>query len=250
MESIAIDRDVRRDLAGQGFAWIPRAAWSLGPPLLPHWQRLCADWDRLEPDRYLAGGAKFRLRRYGRYYWSPADDALEALPHEPYFQPEDENPYAGGVVREFAPLLPETVHNPFLHALVRSTFACLPVADDKRGRAWEVRVHQIRIVASPGEPGLPAPEGVHQDGTDFLTLHLVRRHNVVGAETTIYDLDRNPVWRSTLREALDSLILEDSRVLHGVTPVRSAGGRTAGTRDVLGVDFIVSPRPRPPVGLP
>ena len=247
MELIGIDQPVQREIADQGFAWIPRAAWSIGPSLEPHWQRLCQDWDHLEPDRYLEGGAKFRLRRYGRFSWSPVDDTLAALPHEPYFQPEDENSYAGGIVRDFAPLLPGTVHNPFLHALVRATFACLPIARARQGQTWEVRIHQIRIVATPGAPGQPAPEGIHQDGTDYLTLHLVRRQNLVGGESTIYDLARKPIGRYTLREALDSLILEDPRVMHGVTPVHSADGRTLATRDMLGVDFIFNPRLRRPV---
>jgi hypothetical protein len=250
MDSLGINGDVRRAIAAQGFAWVPRAAWAVGPRLAPHWQRLCEDWDRLEPDHYLQNGARFRLRRYGRYRWSPADDWLSPLAHESYFQPADENAYAGGVARQFAPLLPDTVHNPFLCALVRLTFACLPVAGDSREAAWEVRVHQIRIVASPGEPGLPAPEGVHQDGTDFLTLHLVRRRNVVGAETTIYDLDRRPIACHTMREPLDALILEDPRVLHGVTPVHAADGRTPGTRDLLGIDFVKSLRPQAAGSLP
>jgi hypothetical protein len=241
MKQIIIDQDVRRGIASRGFAWIPRSAWSIGPHLEPDWQRLCNDWDHLELDRYLENGAKFRRRRYGRFSWSPADDALTALPHERYFQPEDENSYAGGVARDFAPLLPGTVHNPFLHALVRTTFDCLPLADDRQGKSWEVRIHQVRIVASPEEPGLPAPEGIHQDGTAFLTLHLVRRHNVAGGESTIYDLDRKPIEQYTMRETLDSLILEDPRIMHGVTPVKSADGRTAGTRDLLGVDFIYLP---------
>jgi hypothetical protein len=200
----------------------------------------------LELDRYLKEAATFRLRRYGRFYWSPGSDVLEALPDESYFQPKHENAYAGGTVRHFAPLLPESRRNPFLGALVRSTFACLPVRGTSEPATWEVRIHQVRIVASPGVPGLPAPEGIHQDGTDFLTLHLVRRHNVVGGESTIYDLDRKPLQRFTMREALDSLILEDPRIMHGVTPVHCADGRTLGTRDVLGVDFIRSPDlPRP-----
>jgi hypothetical protein len=247
MELITIGQNVRRDLAGQAFAWIPRAAWSIGPLLEPYWQRLCEDWDHLELDRYLEHGATFRRRRYGRYYWSPGSHELLPLPHEPYFQAEEENAYAGGMVREFATLLPDTVHNPFVHALVRSTFACLPVAGDRQDATWEVRIHQIRIVASPEEPGLPAPEGIHQDGTDFLTLHLVRRHNIVGGESTIYDLDRKPIQRYTMRETLDSLILEDTRIMHGVTPVHSADGRTLGTRDLMGVDFIYCPRLQRPV---
>jgi len=246
MQLITIAPEVRRDIARRGWAWILSAAWSIGPHLEPHWQRLCEDWDHLELDRYLERGAKFRLRRYGRYSWSPAHDVLEPLPNEAYFQPDDENPYAGGIAREFAPLLPATVHNPFLHALVRSTFACLPLASDRQGQAWEVRIHQIRIVASAEEPGLPAPEGTHQDGTDFLTLHLVRRHNIAGGESSIYDLNRQPMDRYTMRASLDSLILEDPRIMHGVTPVHSADGRTLGTRDILGVDFIYSPSLKPP----
>jgi hypothetical protein len=238
MDSLTIDGDVRGQIAARGFAWVPQAAWSIGPPLAAHWQRLCDDWERLEPDRYLQDGARFRLRRYGRYRWAPANDSLSPLVQEAYFQPAEENSYAGGVARAFAPLLPDTAHNPFLHALVRLTFASLPLSDDRRTAPWEVRVHQIRIVASPGQPGHPAPEGVHQDGTDFLTLHMVRRQNVVGAETTIYDLERRPVFRCTLRDPLDSFILEDPRVLHGVTSVQSADGRTPGTRDLLGIDFL------------
>ena len=95
------------------------------------------------------------------------------------------------------------------------------------GTTWEVRIHQIRIVASPKVPGLPAPEGIHQDGTNFLTLHLVRRSNVEGAESTIYDLDRKPIQRCTMCEMLDSLILEDPRIMHGVTPVHPADGKSA-----------------------
>jgi hypothetical protein len=241
MDRITINQDVRRDLAHQGFAWIPRAAWSIDPAFEPHWQCLTRDWDHLELDRYLRGGATFRLRRYGRYSWSPASDALRVLPHEPYFQPDDENPYAGGIVRNFAPLLPDTVHNPFLASLVRCTFACLPVPRARPGQRWEVRVHQIRVVASPDEPGQPAPEGIHQDGTDFLTLHLVHCQNVTGGVSTIYHLDRNPIQSYTMQEPLDSLILEDPRILHGVTPVHPEDGRTTGSRDLLGIDFIRNP---------
>jgi hypothetical protein len=241
MDRLTIDQDVRRDIATRGFAWIPRAAWSVRPGLVPHWRRLIRDWDHLEPDRYLVAGATFRRRRYGRYRWSPAAGTLLALPHETYFQPATENVYAGGVRRDFAPLLPETVENTFLAALIRRTFACLPLAEERRHLAWEVRIHQIRVVATVEQAGQPAPEGIHQDGTDFLTLHLVRRQNVIGGKTTIYDLDRRPIRSHTMREALDSLILEDPRIMHGVTPVHPADGRTEGVRDLLGIDFICSP---------
>jgi hypothetical protein len=243
MNLIPNTRSVRNAIAQDGFAWVPRGEWVLGPELEPHWQRLCRDWEHLERDRYLQAGARFRLRRYGRYSWLPATNGLTPLPNESYFQPTEENAYAGGIARSFAPLLPETIRNPFLHALVRATFACLPLDEIRSQAAWEVRIHQIRIVAVPGTPGLPAPEGIHQDGTDFLTLHLVNRRNVAGAESTIYDLARRPIRHLTMQEPLDSMILEDPRIMHGVTPVHSADGRTPATRDLLGLDFIHRPEP-------
>ena len=249
-EPIGIQQDVRQQIVERGFAWIPAAAWHLTPEMESHWKRLANDWDHLEQDRFLKPGATFRRRRYGRYYWSPARGELTALPNQSYFQPPDQNGYAGGVEREFAQLLPETVRNRFLHALIRLTFACLPTAPERRERSWEVRVHQIRIVASPEEPGEPAPEGIHQDGTDFLTLHLVRRSNVSGAVSTIYDLDRRPIQTYTMLEPLDSFVLEDPRILHGVTAVHPADGKGLAIRDLLGIDFIFAPElTRPDSGL-
>jgi len=195
----------------------------------------------------LKGGATFRRRRYARYYWSPRDGVLRLLPKEAYFQPEEQNNYAGGIAREFAPVLPESVENPFLMELVRCCFEQLPVEEERRKQAWEVRVHQIRIVATPDETGEPAPEGIHQDGTDFLSLHLVRRENVIGAESTIYDLERNPLFSCTMTEVMDSFILEDPRIMHGVTSVRPADGASPAKRDLLGIDFIFSPALEAPV---
>ena len=69
----------------------------------------------------------------------------------------------------------------------------------------------------------------------------MRRRNVVGAESTIYDLDRRPIQSYTMREPLDSFILEDPRIMHGVTPVHPAEGNDLAIRDLLGIDFIFSP---------
>jgi hypothetical protein len=121
MGPIRIEQAVRRAITDQGFAWVPKSAWSVGPNLQPHWEHLCEDRDNLEPDRYLERGGKFWLRRYGRYRWSPAEGELAELPNEPYYQSEAENPYAGGITREFGPLLPGTVHTPFCTSCAATT---------------------------------------------------------------------------------------------------------------------------------
>jgi hypothetical protein len=241
MDPIRTTASIQQQIVQRGYAWLPRASWCLAPEVETRWEDLRGDWDCLELDSYLKDGATFRRRRYGRFYWSSVSDELLPLPVEPYFQPEAENVYAGGVERAFAPLLPHTASNPFLGAMARFIFTQLPLTPEKRGQTWEVRIHQIRIVTSPQEIGEPAPEGIHQDGTDFLTLHMVRRENIAGGETTIYDLERRPLRSYTMREPLDSFVLEDPRILHGVTPVRPADVMTVGVRDLLGLDFILNP---------
>jgi len=118
-QTLSIKTDARRELTERGFAQIAGSDWRISPTFAHHWEQLREDWDQLELDRHLKNGATFRLRRYGRYYWSPYDDTLLPLANEPYFQPEDQNSYAGGTTRTFAPLLADSVENPFLMALVR-----------------------------------------------------------------------------------------------------------------------------------
>lgn len=243
---VSVAENPQRELALRGFAWIPRASWSLPAELELDLENLREEWDLLPSDQFLMGGERFRLRRYGRWYWAPSDDTLVSLPHEPYFQPEEENSYAGGIPRDFAPVRPQTTHNPFVRSLIRACFACLPISEEKRHEIWELRMHQIRIVATPETPGLPTPEGIHQDGTDFHTIHLLRRDNIEGGTTTIYGLDRTPVFECTMREVLDTLILEDPRIMHAVTPVASADGRVVGNRDIFGIDFHYRPQLRCP----
>jgi hypothetical protein len=246
MEPITFELDAREALRARGFAWIPRASWVLAPGLSTPLEALRESFEHLELDRYLAGGARFRWRRYGRAYWAPATDTLRLLPHEPYFQPEAENAYAGGVAREFAPVLADTAHNPFVRALIRACFAGLPIPEAQRRQTWEVRMHQLRIVSTPQAIGLPTPEGIHQDGTDFHTLHLMRRDNVEGAVTSIHDLERRPVCELTFRDVLDTLILQDPRVMHAVTPVLPADGEGRAVRDVFGIDYHHRPQLNPP----
>ena len=91
MEMIRFADNPRDAITTRGFAWVPRPAWSFAPALVADLERLRADWEDLELDRYLAGGARFRFRRYGRAHWEPSTDTLTPLADEPYLQPEDEN---------------------------------------------------------------------------------------------------------------------------------------------------------------
>ncbi|MEU3734739.1 2OG-Fe dioxygenase family protein [Streptomyces sp. NPDC033538] len=230
--ALAVDADVAGEVRDRGYVTVAggafrTAAWA------PELDRLRAAYDHLEPDAYLADGGAYRLRRHVRYRYRAARQTL--LPSVPgaYLQSAEVNPFAGGVARYFAPVSPEVRDNPFLHALllrsVREFAQGLEPCD------WEVDVHLVRVRAQADEEGLPSPEGVHRDGFEFISLHLMGRAGVLGGRSIICAADGAPLERPLLAEPMDSLYADDRRILHGTEPVRldPAAGLAEGHRDML-----------------
>ena len=100
----------------------------------------------------------------------------------------------------------------------------------------------IRIQAKPSEQGNPTPEGKHRDGHNFVAMHLIQRKNVSGGGTTIYNKDEQPLQYVVLRNPLDSVYVEDARVMHSVTPIHSENNIEPGERDVLLVTYDYRPQ--------
>ncbi|GHF59077.1 hypothetical protein GCM10010218_45610 [Streptomyces mashuensis] len=198
-------------------------------------------WDDLPADSHLGTAAPYRFRRYGRFRLLGAGGtgptALEPLPHAPFFQDRSVNKVHGGVHRVFAPLAETVAAGPALRTVVRTLLDHLP---GPRAGIDTCGVHQIRVVATPDAEGHPAPEGVHRDGHWYVAQVLLRRDGVHGAESRLYDLDERLVHRATLTAPLETIVLDDRRVLHGVSPVRPAPGARRGVRDMLLVDFFPS----------
>ncbi|GHG52535.1 2OG-Fe dioxygenase family protein [Streptomyces griseocarneus] len=189
-------------------------------------------WDDLPADAHLGSATPYRFRRYGRF--RIAGDDLERLPHVAFFQDRAVNKVNGGVPRMFAPLDDAVAGGPVLSAVVRTLREHLPGPRTGTGLCG---VHQIRVTATDTTDGHPAPEGVHRDGHSYVAQVLIRREDVRGAESCLYDLDRRPVYRASLSAPLETIVLDDRRVLHDVSPMRPAPGARRGVRDMLLVDF-------------
>ncbi|MEV4441411.1 2OG-Fe dioxygenase family protein [Streptomyces sp. NPDC049577] len=189
-------------------------------------------WNDLPADAHLGTATPYRFRRYGRFRLR--GEELEPLPHTAFFQGKDVNKVNGGVDRMFAPLAGAVAAGPALHTVIRTLRDHLP---GPRAGIDTCGVHQIRVTASEGLDGHPAPEGVHQDGHWYVAQVLIGRRDVRGAESCLYDLRRQPLYRTCLTAPLETIVLDDRRVLHGVSPVRPAVGARTGTRDMLLVDF-------------
>ncbi|WP_171166703.1 2OG-Fe dioxygenase family protein [Streptomyces sp. I05A-00742] len=189
-------------------------------------------WNDLPADAHLGTDTPYRFRRYSRFRIHP--DRLERLPHVAFFQDETVNRVNGGVDRMFAPLADDVAGGSALDTIVRTLRERLP---GPREGMDACGVHQIRVVATRDAEGHPAPEGIHQDGHCYVAQVLIRRENVEGADSRLYDLERVPVHEALLRAPFETIVLDDRRVFHGVTAIRPAAGVERGVRDMMLVDF-------------
>lgn len=204
------------------------------------WRRFADCWTRLTLDRHMADAGVYRYRRYSQFELDALTGALVRLPHGPYEQPLYINKLNGGIPREFDPLEDEMTENALFEAMLRSLASLFDKASDYASN-WNIRLHPYRILADDGVPGNPTPEGLHRDGVDFIVTLMVKRHNVIGGETTVTDNSGNILGAVTLRDEMDILVADDAMTMHGVTPVQKAVAGMDAFRDVLVIAYTRMP---------
>jgi hypothetical protein len=224
-------------LAGPGFAFVAGArmrGWLEDGAPLADWDALAESWNRLELDTFMADQGRYRRRRHAVYAAVPGGP-IALAPPQPHYQALDYNPLNGGVERWFAPVEPAFADGPSLRAILAH---CRALFERLAGAvAWHIELHQFRIEALPGAPGMPTPEGMHRDGVDYVLVLMVRRQNIDRGTTLIGAPDGAFADSFTLVEPFDAALLDDHRVYHGVTPVQARDPAAPGWRDVLVVTF-------------
>jgi hypothetical protein len=174
-------------------------------------------------DPYIKGN--YRSRRLSRFIVD--EDKLSKLPHGYLFQSKEYNPLVGDVKREFAELDDALIElDIFKYMVLAFSDSC------KLHPEAEIGVHQIRTTCSPNNLGNPAPEGIHQDGTDFIGIFSVARNNIQGGETHLYTAKKEkPVFNKVLNSG-DLLLVNDHEFYHFTTPIKPET-EAQGTRDVF-----------------
>ena len=224
-------------LRAAGFAFVP--GMEMRKALLTHgtlddWPAFAGSWDDLGLDTYMADGGRYRKRRHATFAARPGAPIIRE-PHQPHYQSRDYNPVNGGIERWFQPVLPEVGSGPTMTTIV-STMRALN--DDLAPNAsWHIEVHQFRIEARANMAGKPTPEGRHRDGVDTVLVLLVNRRNIREGVTLVSSPDGRELGSFILAQPLDSALVDDLRVMHGVTPVAPEDPAVPGFRDVLVVTF-------------
>ncbi|SES02990.1 hypothetical protein SAMN04487983_102850 [Streptomyces sp. yr375] len=162
--------------------------------------------------------AQFRMYRSAENRWE-----FDRLEHRPYVTFSKYNPVAGGIRRHYDPITADfTPH-------IRAGAEAVPL---ETGRAWQVNVHQFRIIAQRRvTSGVIVPEGPHSDGRDYVLIGVFSRHQITGAEMTLMPHGGGePFYRGTVKEGQGAL-LADREMFHHVTDIEPTGDY--GHRDTL-----------------
>jgi hypothetical protein len=200
---------------------------------LTDWAEFAASWDDLGPDTYMADGGRYRKRRHAVFAATPGEIVRQSA--QPHFQSRDYNTLNGGIERWFEPVTERIGAGATLTTVL--AFCQELFGQFGPARAWHVEVHQFRIEAGTGHEGRPTPEGMHRDGVDYVLVLLVNRTNIISGVTSVHDLTGRELGEFTLTQAFDAALVDDARVMHGVTPVEPLDPSVPGYRDVLVVTF-------------
>jgi hypothetical protein len=203
----------------------------VGP--LTDWHDFAASWNDLGPDTYMADGGRYRKRRHAVFAANAR--GIVRQPAQPHYQSRDYNTLNGGIERWFEPVIEQIGKGATLTTVL--TFCGTLFGKLSPVHTWHVEVHQFRIEARSGQEGRPTPEGMHRDGVDYVLVLLVNRTNIVSGVTSVHDLNGMELGEFTLTQPFDAALVDDARVMHGVTPVEPLDSTVPGYRDVLGVTF-------------
>lgn len=224
---------LRARIAEHGYARINGEQIMRLPGMTPaDWAAFARTWDDLGPDLYMADGGRYRRRRHAAF--SGDADGFTRKPHQPHFQSRDYNPLNGDVQRWFAPVEPETVESPVLQSILT---LCARSFGPDMTPPWHVEMHQFRIEAKAGRAGRPTPEGMHRDGVDRVLVILVERRNVREGVTRIGAPDGTALGQFTLARPGDAVLIDDHRILHGVTEIHPLDPALPAWRDALVLTF-------------
>ncbi len=194
-------------------------------------------WNDLPLDNHLRDEGKYRFRRYAVFNVqvnNAEDNEVRQLPIEAHYQSREYNNENGGYQRYFSELSLAVAESPILKELIEWNIELISTGKQKK---WRVQCHQFRICATPLEAGKPSPEGIHQDGADYVFIMLLDRENVSGASNTIHNKSGGVIYEATLKQSGEAILIDDKRHWHGVSKVLQDDKNLESHRDVLVLTF-------------
>jgi len=169
---------------------------------------------------------------------------IEQLPHASYSQSSDVLLDYRNLPRSF-PLSPtEVTSNDEFRKILAYLATFVDIAEKRKTKKIKIICQQVGIVSNPdnNREESNAPEGIHQDGCDYIVSALVvERKGVIGGESVVYAEDKKTELLRTLLLEGDAIFQADkgSPLWHDVEPIESDGSPVQGIRNIIGYDIYI-----------
>lgn len=134
--------------------------------------------------------------------------------------------------------LPEQCVNSSLKNLMK--YGCKLARDYSGADHFNVRVQHMMILSEFGRAATNAPEGIHQDDSDYIvSAFVIERENITGAESRIYGPDKTTMLYKSTLEPGEGIFQPDrnTQLWHDVTPVTAIDRSRTGRRSIIGLDI-------------
>lgn len=182
--------------------------------------------------------AKFVLHYLERWH-------VERIPAQSFAQ---NAPSEAGDIRALVRIFDEADDFVAMYSGVRHLLECVAdmVKEFRPGvKELTVTMHQVCIFAELEFGGDNSPEGIHQDGSDYIvSAFVVERDGILGGESVVYGPDKKTEYiRHTLLPGQGLFQADKGTSLwHYVTPIREdpATPPTYGKRSIFGFDVDVT----------
>jgi hypothetical protein len=194
----------------------------------------------------ISGLEPYRRRTTSRFAleYQDSDWYIARVKNAPVVQTVPSSDYRS-LSRVFPETSVEIVEHPEFSKLLSSLGNLVLQADDTVG-ALQITVWQTGIIATPYRTGTNAPEGIHQDGSDYIVSALVTaRDNIQGGVSRVFAEDKTTEILSVTLQPGQGIFQADSgsSLWHDVTPIRVENTREGnGTRNLFGFDIDVAGR--------
>ena len=155
-----------------------------------------------------------------------------------FFQSTNYNNFNGNIIRDYnnidSKILQDECFKYFVKKFIETINDQL-IKNSYYEKINYIQVHQIRVYTDSEDEIDLVPEGIHQDGYNFIAMCCVTRRNISGAISHIYDESKNIVHSVQLQGG-EMLIVNDNKMFHSVSPIKlnkTSKKVKMGYRDIL-----------------
>ena len=198
-----------------------------------------AAFEEIQPYRR-RGVCSFLLEKGGKgFEWN-----IEQLPCVPYSQTSDVLLDYRNLPISFPPSPVEVTSNDEFRKILAYLATFTDIAERGKTKKIKIICQQVGIVSKPDDnrEESNAPEGIHQDGCDYIVSALVvERKGVIGGDSVVYAEDKKTELLRTLLLEGDAIFQADAGSLlwHDVEPIESDGSPVQGIRNIMGYDIYI-----------